>query len=209
MENMNLRSMVLGPVETNVYFVQNRATKEMFLVDPAADPSRIIERINEMQGTLKGILLTHGHFDHIQAVPELKERYQVPVYADGAEIPMLSDPNVNMTGAYGKACAINPDVVLSDGEEFTLAGFAVKTLHTPGHTKGSCCYYLKEEKTLFSGDTLFCRSVGRTDFPGGSTREMMVSLHRLLDELPGDTDVYPGHDEATTISDEKRYNPFV
>ena len=82
-------------------------------------------------------------------------------------------------------------------------------IHTPGHTKGSCCYYLKEEGVLFSGDTLFCGSVGRTDFPGGSAHEIRESLHKLLNVLPDDTDVYPGHDTSTTIGYEKRYNPFV
>ena len=101
------------------------------------------------------------------------------------------------------------DHYLSDLDVFTCAGYTVQMLHTPGHTVGSCCYYLKDEKVLFSGDTLFCGSVGRTDFPGGSMAQMRQSLRRLLDTLPGDTDVYPGHDSATTIDMEKRYNPFA
>ena len=87
--------------------------------------------------------------------------------------------------------------------------FIPTELHTPGHTKGSCCYYLKDERVLFSGDTLFCGSVGRTDFPGGSSREIRESLHKLLNALPDETNVYPGHDTSTTIGYEKRYNPFV
>ena len=92
---------------------------------------------------------------------------------------------------------------------FELAGFSVQMIHTPGHTKGSCCYYLKDEAVLFSGDTVFCGSVGRTDFPSGSTADIVRSLHKLVDSLPEETEVFPGHDASTTIGYEKRYNPFV
>ena len=108
-----------------------------------------------------------------------------------------------------KPCSVRPDVFLEDLQVFEAAGFSIQMLHTPGHTKGSCCYYLKDERVLFSGDTLFCGSVGRTDFPGGSSREIRESLHKLLNALPDETNVYPGHDTSTTIGYEKRYNPFV
>ena len=122
---------------------------------------------------------------------------------------MLREPSVNMTAYYGEGCSVKPDRFLNDLDVFEAAGFSIQMLHTPGHTKGSCCYYIKEEGILFSGDTLFCGSVGRTDFPGGSTAEIVRSLHKLLEALPEETDVYPGHDAATTIGYEKRYNPFV
>ena len=122
---------------------------------------------------------------------------------------MLREPSVNMTDQMGKYCSIRPDVFLDDLQVFETAGFSIQMIHTPGHTKGSCCYYLKEEGVLFSGDTLFCGSVGRTDFPGGSASQIRDSLHRLLAALPDDTSVYPGHDTSTTIGYEKRYNPFV
>ena len=114
-----------------------------------------------------------------------------------------------MTDRMRKPCSICPDIFLEDLEVFEAAGFSIQMFHTPGHTKGSCCYYIQEEGVLFSGDTLFCGSVGRTDFPGGSAREIRESLHRLLNALPDDTEVYPGHDMSTTIGYEKRYNPFV
>ena len=101
------------------------------------------------------------------------------------------------------------DKLLTDLQVFEAAGFSVQMLYTPGHTEGSCCYYLEEEGILFSGDTLFYGSVGRTDFPGGSTAQIVQSLHRLTDNLPEDTEVFPGHDMSTTIGYEKRYNPFV
>ena len=108
---------------------------------------------------------------------------------------MLREPSINMTVHYGQGCSIVPDVFLEDLDVIRLAGFSVQMIHTPGHTKGSCCYYLKDEGVLFSGDTVFYGSV--------------ESLHRLLDALPDDTEVYPGHDASTTIGYEKRYNPFV
>ena len=116
---------------------------------------------------------------------------------------------MNMTCHYEKSCSIVPDVFLDDLDVFRTAGFSIQIIHTPGHTKGSCCYYLKDEGVLFSGDTLFCGSVGRTDFPGGSASDIVRSLHKLLDSLPEETEVYPGHDVSTTIGYEKRYNPFV
>ena len=122
---------------------------------------------------------------------------------------MLREPSINMTVHYGQGCSIVPDVFLEDLDVIRLAGFSVQMIHTPGHTKGSCCYYLKDEGVLFSGDTVFYGSVGRTDFPGGSTAEIVRSLHKLVDSLPEETEVFPGHDASTTIGYEKRYNPFV
>ena len=122
---------------------------------------------------------------------------------------MLREPSLNMTANYGRDCSVKADVQLDDLEVFEAAGFSIQMLHTPGHTKGSCCYYIQDEGVLFSGDTLFYGSVGRTDFPGGSTAEIVRSLHKLVDSLPEETEVYPGHDASTTIGYEKRYNPFV
>ena len=201
--------MVLGMVQTNTWFVLHEETKELILVDPADDAARIIQKIEENEWKLQAILLTHGHFDHIMGVEAVREKYQIPVYACRQEEEMLREPSVNMTDQMGKSCSIRPDVFLDDLQVFEAAGFSIQMIHTPGHTKGSCCYYLKEEGVLFSGDTLFCGSVGRTDFPGGSASQIRNSLHRLLAALPDDNSVYPGHDTSTTIGYEKRYNPFV
>ncbi|MBQ1310697.1 MAG: MBL fold metallo-hydrolase, partial [Blautia sp.] len=132
----------------------------------------------------------------------------IPVYAHRMEEEMLLDASLNMSINY-RPCSIKADVLLEEGQEIEVAGFTFIVYHTPGHTRGSCCYYLKEEDILLSGDTLFCGSVGRTDFPGGSTSDIINSLHRLLRELPEETKVYPGHESETTIGYEKRYNPFV
>ena len=190
-------------------FSEKQRNGELLLIDPAASPEKISEKIEEMQAKPAGILLTHGHYDHILAVEDIRKKYGIKVYACSEEQKMLLDPSINMSGFFGGGCSVRPDVLLKDLDVFTAAGFSIQMIHTPGHTVGSCCYYIEEEGVLFSGDTLFYGSVGRTDFPGGSTAEIVRSLHKLVDSLPEETEVYPGHDASTTIGYEKRYNPFV
>lgn len=209
MGKLRILQKVLGMVSTNVYLAVNTETKEAFLVDPA-DRADVISRwIDEAGAELKAILLTHGHYDHIGAVMELKKKYQVPVYVMEAEDVVLKDPALNLSGSWSEPLVVKSDRLLSDGEEFELAGFSVKAYHTPGHTRGGACYYLKDEKTLFSGDTIFCETIGRTDLPTGSYGELVRSVKNILGQLPDDTDIYPGHEEATTVAHEKKYNPYV
>ena len=209
MGKLELQSCVIGSVATNCYFLKNKETGEMLIIDPADQPDRIVQKVDEMAGTPVAILLTHGHFDHILAAKEIKEKYQIPIYATVYERKHLGNPALNLSGFSGRAYSLEADEEVDDLDFLELAGFEIQVLHTPGHTPGSCCYYLKAEDVLFSGDTVFCGSVGRTDFPGGSMQEITDSLHRLLEALPEDTKVYPGHDAPTTIGYEKRYNPFV
>ena len=191
MNNLELQKCILGPVYTNCYFLKNKVTGEMIIIDPADCPEKIEQKVMQMDGKPVAILLTHGHFDHITAVEAVKEKYHIPVYACRQEEEMLREPVMNMTCHYEKSCSIVPDVFLDDLDVFRTAGFSIQIIHTPGHTKGSCCYYLKDEGVLFSGDTLFCGSVGRTDFPGGSASDIVRSLHKLLDSLPEETEVIP------------------
>lgn len=181
----------------------------MLIVDPADAPDKIDNMVKKIGGRPVGVLLTHGHYDHILAANEVKKAYDLKIYACQAEEELLLDPALNLSGWHGGGVSVKADVWLSDLEVFEAAGFSIQLLHTPGHTVGSCCYYLKDEGVLISGDTLFCGSVGRTDLPTGKTSEIMNSLHRLLEALPDETEVYPGHDSMTTIAYEKRYNPFV
>ena len=201
--------MVLGMVSTNCYLVYNDDTKEGVVVDPADNGAYILNKCNELGVTPVAILLTHGHFDHILAAEEIKKKYNIPIYACAKEEKTLQDPRINLTAFHMSSYTLKADVYLTDLQVVELAGFSVQMIETPGHTLGSCCYYLKDEGVLFSGDTVFCGSVGRTDFPEGSTAAIVNSLHRLLEALPDDTEVYPGHDTSTTIGYEKRYNPFV
>ena len=206
---MSIKSMVLGPVQTNVFFVINDETKETVLFDPAYAGERIIKYLEDNGLTLKAVFLTHGHFDHITAVSSVAEALKVPVYAARSEERLLSDGQLNESlGSYGYSVTVKPDHYLEDGDETDVAGMKIKMIETPGHTEGSCCYYLEEQKVLISGDTLFAGSVGRTDLPTGSMKKLLDSIESKLMVLPDDVDVYPGHGEFTTIGYERKWNPF-
>ena len=181
-KNMKIERFVLGPIETNCYVVVNEDTKECFAVDMAYCPQEYVDHIREQGYQMKALFLTHGHFDHIMAAQAVKEKYNIPIYACRQEEEMLREPSVNMTAHYGRDCSITPDRFLDDLDVFEVAGFSIQMIHTPGHTKGSCCYYLKDEDVLFSGDTVFYGSVGRTDFPGGSTAQIVRSLSGVMEQ---------------------------
>ena len=208
MGQIEIKSMTLGMVATNCYLIINKETKEALLIDPADNALRISNAIEENVCTLKAILLTHGHFDHIMALNELKKRYNVPVYAHEEEEDVLKQSSLNMSGMIGQIYTTQADIYVKDGEHLKLAGLDIIVLHTPGHTKGGVCYYLPEEKVLMSGDTLFHCSIGRTDFPTGSMSQLVRSVKEQLFVLPDDVQVYPGHDSVTSIGYEKQYNPF-
>lgn len=208
MGQIEIKSMTLGMVATNCYLIINKENKEALLVDPADNALRISNVIEENGCTLKAILLTHGHFDHIMALNDLKKRYNVPVYAHEEEEDVLKQSSLNLSGSIGQIYTTQADVYVKDGEHLKLAGLDVIVLYTPGHTKGGVCYYFPEEKVLMSGDTLVHCSIGRTDFPTGSMSQLVRSVKEQLFVLPDDVQVYPGHDSVTSIGYEKQYNPF-
>ncbi|MBR2531721.1 MAG: MBL fold metallo-hydrolase [Lachnospiraceae bacterium] len=209
MANIQIQSMVLGMVGTNVFLVKNEDTGELVIIDPADGAGIIEQKIRGMGGRPVAILLTHGHFDHIMACEEIRDLYSIPVYAEESEAEVLEDPRKNLSADWGSGISMKADHYVKDGDVLTLAGLSIHVLHTPGHTQGSCCFYLPEEKLLFSGDTLFCGSYGRIDFPTSSGMAMKASVQRLLRELPDDTNVLPGHEMFTRIDQEKRYNPLA
>ena len=204
---MEIQYRVLGAIGTNVYFLINKETKETLLVDPADNAPYLLEQIKMRDYDMKAILLTHGHFDHIYAVNDLKKSLDVPVYAYADEAVLMGDSWMNRSKAWAEAMTVKPDILLHDGDELDLAGFHIRVIHTPGHTAGSCCYYFEEEKILIAGETLFYESYGRTDLDTGSEAAIMRSLREQLFLLPDDVEVYPGHGDSTTIGHEKKYNP--
>ena len=209
MKNLELQKCILGPVYTNCYLLKNKETGELIIVDPADCPEKIEMKISRMNGKPVAILLTHGHFDHILAAQAVKEKYNIPIYACRQEEEMLREPSINMTVHYGQGCSIVPDVFLEDLDVIRLAGFSVQMIHTPGHTPGGCCYYFPYEDVIFTGDSLFCGSIGRTDFKGGSMSDLVRTVKEKIMTLPEHTEVYPGHNDTTTIENERMYNPYL
>ena len=206
---IKIRNFVLGMVRTNCYLVTNEETGHCVLIDSAVYSTEITEQIRGEGLDFQGILLTHGHFDHIMGIDGFQKEFPgIPVYAHREEEVLLTDASMNASADFGRQYTYSGASYTEDGGCLELAGLQFQVIHTPGHTIGGCCYYLPEEKVLFSGDTLFRESIGRTDFPTGNSSQLMRSVRKKLFTLPEDTVVYPGHMEATTIGDELKYNPY-
>ena len=191
---MNLNTLALGAYQTNCHILSNGS--EALVIDPGYEPDTILDSLKGL--TLKAILLTHGHFDHVGAVKELVAETGCEVYIHAAEStlpPMMTAGTLYYTRTYAEGDTISP-----------ISGVELAVLHTPGHTPGSVCLLCGQE--LFAGDTLFAGSCGRVDLPGGNPTQMMQSLSRLA-SLQADYRVHPGHGPSTTLSQEKRHNPYM
>lgn len=209
MGKLQIAHYMVGPVQTNCYFAINKETKEALVIDPGEEATRLMQQIREQGLTVAAILLTHGHFDHAGAAEELSTLCNAPVYAHEAEKETLESEKLNACWMIGRKETYRADLFVKDEQELDLAGFHIRVLFTPGHTKGGCCYYFPYENVVFSGDTLFQMSVGRTDLEGGSMSQIVRSIQEKLMPLPEQTVVYPGHGEATTIETERMYNPYL
>ena len=202
----------LGDFMTNCYTVYNAVTRDAVLIDPACNARFLNNILVNEQLNCVAILLTHGHYDHIGALPELMELvgHKVPIYASSEEEDVLNDPRKNLsTMLSGQMVTVKPDILLQDDQEIELLDTKLRCFLVPGHTKGGMCYYFAENGILFSGDTLFARSIGRSDFPTGDGIKLVKSIKEKLMTLPDETIVYPGHNERTTIGKERNANPFI
>lgn len=208
--SLEIRLINVGMMQENCYVLYDpeKAPQSCVLIDPGDEPERIGEELSAMGLKPLAILLTHGHFDHIGAVPGLLDRYpETAIYACEAELPLLSDSRINLSEHFVSPVELKEVRGVRDGEELSLLGHSLKVLATPGHTAGSCCYYEEAEGMLFCGDTLFRRSYGRTDLPTGSEEDMVVSLRERLFKLPEGVTAFPGHGDVTDIGYERKYNP--
>ncbi|KAF0179673.1 MAG: metallo-beta-lactamase family protein [Nitrospirae bacterium] len=203
---MVIRPIVVGPLQENCYIVADEATKEAIVVDPGDEPDRILDVVKKLGLSLKLIVCTHGHFDHIGAVVDIKKE-------TGARV-LIHHDDMFLYGAAKAAGALwgfdvdpqpEPDGFLKEGDAISFGSLTMAVMHTPGHSPGSVCLY--GNGALISGDTLFAGSVGRTDLPGGDMKKLKLSFRRLM-TLPEETTVFAGHGESSTIGFEKRENMF-
>ncbi len=207
---MILKTLVVGPIGANCYLIGDEATNEGAVIDPGDEAQRIIQVVKESGLTIKYVIATHGHFDHTGAVKQVKQEL---------DCDFLLHINDLMFVRRSKKSALDwgimidqvpdPDRNLEDGDILKLGTLELKIIYTPGHSPGGICVYVQSENIVFSGDTLFNGSVGRTDFDGGSMEELLKSIKEKLYTLPDDTVVYTGHGEETSIGNEKRQNMFV
>ena len=207
---MRITNLPSGALQANTYLAVDEKTNEGFIVDPGGYNKVLTKEVRDNDVNIKFIILTHGHSDHICGVNEHKAEFpdaKIVAYKD--EEAMLENPNLNQSPGFGVPYSTKADILVSDGDELKVGDVTLKFIHTPGHTEGGMCIYVKEAKALFSGDTLFRQSIGRTDFPGGSYKEIMDSIRKKLFLLPDDTNVFPGQRGMTSIGFEKENNPFV
>jgi len=206
---MQLVTINNNPMGQNVYLYFDPVKKEGVIIDPGHNANEILAETDKHDIAIKGILLTHGHFDHITAVGDINAHLQAEICCHTEEKSMLEDSELNLSTRTGNIVEISPTRLLNCGDTFSFANTTLEIIHTPGHTPGCVCYYDKENAVIFTGDTLFKMSVGRTDLPAGCRDTLMDGIKNKLFVLPGNVVVYPGHGGKTTIEQEKKSNPFV
>jgi hydroxyacylglutathione hydrolase len=207
---MDVRMFTVGPVAENSYVFRRDGSSDALIVDPGDEPDKLLGAIERLELDLHGILLTHTHFDHVGAVAPVARATGAQVWVPRAEAFVLADINsfVPWPG-FGPFESYEAEHTLEGGERLELAGFEIDVLFTPGHSPGHVTFSIADEQAVFSGDVLFQGSVGRTDLPGGDWNTLLESLRTLVDRLPAETTVYPGHMGVTSLDAERATNPFL
>ena len=200
----------VGPVQENCFVLRRDGSERAIVVDPGEEAPRILAAIDELGLTLEAVLVTHCHFDHVGAVAPVAKATGAPVYVSEIERPVLADimSYVPWSG-FGPYESYEADHTLRGGERLELAGFEIDVIFTPGHSPGHLTFSIPDERAIFSGDVLFQGSVGRTDLPGGDWATLLQSIGALVDSLPAETTVHPGHMGITSLDAERRTNPFL
>ncbi|MFZ3072236.1 MAG: MBL fold metallo-hydrolase [Thermodesulfobacteriota bacterium] len=209
-DNCEVLRLVVGPLDVNCYVVWDKETLSAFIVDPGGDAGVIADEVKRRGLNIKYVINTHGHFDHIGANSEIKTITGAAVAIHGLDAPLLRTASVQSSFfGLNVVSQPEPDIALEDGEILNAGAIEVGIIHTPGHTKGGISIYIEDEGALFTGDTLFAGSIGRTDLPGGSYDDLISSINNGILTLPDDVMVFPGHGPHTTIGEERRTNPFL
>ncbi|MBN1686854.1 MAG: MBL fold metallo-hydrolase [Spirochaetales bacterium] len=206
---MIVKQLIVGPLLTNCYIAACEDTLEGVVIDPGDDAPRILGEIEANNFTIKYVLNTHAHFDHIGANEIIRKRLNAPLALHPLDIPLLKEKGGAMMFGLDSPQGSDPDLELEEGMVLKFGTCSLKVLLTPGHTPGHVSFFAEEAKVLFDGDVLFDGGIGRTDLPGGSMTDIMYSINEVLFKLPDETIVYSGHGNPTTIGQEKATNPWL
>lgn len=206
---MKVKTFIVSPMETNGYVVFDENTLDGIVIDPGSDGNKFLEFIEAEKINLKYIVLTHAHFDHIGGVDEIKRNTGADIMLCKGEEVIAENCRYNLSAFHAPSVTVYADRILSDGEIVDFGKLSFKVFITPGHTPGGGCFYFEKERVLFTGDTLFFGSVGRTDFELGSMESLIASIKKKILVLPDEVIVYCGHGPKTSIGFEKKNNPFI